>query len=196
MSQAAMVTLVRAGDTRMRRIIGMFFLVAITLLAQTEYRNHAAAQTQRLFDQLPHELQNAIREVRQSCNKEGGEKVPLDSDKGLELADLNGDGSHDFVVDWEAAACYAPGTGAGRCSNQGCDLEIFKQTGPKSWKKVFSEHVNGHYVSLNYAPRTRWLVVTVVGGNSHCKAPSGTPHDMCDALVIWRSGRWQWQPIR
>jgi hypothetical protein len=179
----------------MKKIVGVLFLIAMPLLAQMPYGDHAEAQTQKLFDQLPRELQNRIREVRQSCNSESREKMPLDSDAGLEVADLNGDGSLDIVIDWQAAACDSPGV-AGRCSNQGCDLEIYKQTGPKSWKKVFSEQVNGHYESLDYAPRARWLVVTVVGGNSHCKAPPGTPHGMCDALVIWRAGRWQWQPIR
>lgn len=89
----------------MRKLVG-FFLVVITLLAQTAYRNSAAAQTQRLFDQLPRELQNTMREVRQSCNKESGEQISLDSDKGIELIDLSGDGSRDIVVDWEAAACF------------------------------------------------------------------------------------------
>lgn len=179
----------------MKPFFGMFIFIVIIIFGQAMTTISAAAQAQRVFDQLSRELQNEIREVRQSCNKEAEEKIEIDSNAGLKWVDLNDDGSHDLVIDWGSAGCYAPGL-AGRCSNQGCDLDIFKQTGPKSWKKVFSEQVNGHYESLNDAPRTRWLVITVVGGNSHCKAPPRTPHGMCDALVIWRKGRWEWKPIR
>jgi hypothetical protein len=89
-------------------------------------------------------------------------------DNGLQRIGLNGDGSTDIVVDWGYVACGA--AGGGGCSNRGCDLEIFKQAGPAAWKKIFSEHVTQHFLSVTYKGRFRVLIVQLAESTPQRKA--------------------------
>lgn len=176
----------------MRPLFGFIVLVAI---GHVPLITSATAQTpQRLFDRLPGETQRSIGDW---C-KENEPSFNSDLDSGLREIDLTGDGSHDIVIDWQHVACGA--AGGGGCSNRGCDLDIYKQTGRASWKKIFSEHVGRHFMSTTYDDRSRFrlLAVSVVGGNSQCKADPNEAgaRRYCDALVYWRQGRWQWEPIR
>ena len=168
------------------------------LLAPAAFFNSAAAQSSdSLLSRLPREARDGIREARQWCKANGGGQDQNDfADAGLEQIDLNGDGARDIVVDWRNVACGA--AGGGGCSNRGCDLDIFKQTGPGAWKRVFHEHVSGHFMSTSYQGRFRLLAVSLVGGNAQCKAKPTEPssHEACDALVYWRGGQWAWQPIK
>jgi hypothetical protein len=182
----------------MRPLCGLMHCTAILLFGGPLWLFPASAQTtQRLFDQLPRQTQADIRQVREWCTN-AGTPVGSEVDTGLQEIDLNGDGSHDIVIDWQRVACGD--AGGGGCSNRGCDLDIYKQTGRASWKKIFSEHVGKHFMSTTYDDRSRFrlLAISVVGGNSQCKINQNEPgaRRYCDALVYWRQGRWQWEPIR
>jgi len=154
----------------------------------------ATTQDATVYSQLPPEARKAVNAIRASC-KELGDPEP-DGDAGLQIIDLDGNGSHDFVVDVENVC--ANRISGGNCSNRGCDLKIWKQTGRNSWKKVFDEHQGKFWLSLDYEGRFRLLAVTVIGGNAHCKAAPIEPssHEYCDALVFWKNGTWEWKPIR
>jgi hypothetical protein len=157
----------------------------------------AAAQLSRhLFDDLPRPVQNEIREARKFCKEAEGERPNANIDDGIREIDLNGDRSRDIIVDWLQAGCSTPGGGG--CSNRGCPLEIYKQTGPAAWTKIFDEPVIKYFISLTYNGRFRILAVSVVGGNSQCKAATlaASSHEYCDALVYWKNGRWEWRPIK
>jgi hypothetical protein len=156
----------------------------------------AAEMTQQEFDQLPQEARTMVTQIRASC-KELGHEIPDELDAGILFIDLNGDGSRDIVFDSAKVCSYlVPGA---NCSNQGCHLRIFKYVKPNTWNKIFQELVDPQYfLSLTYEGRFRLLAVSVVGGNDQCKAAPKEPSSQmyCDALVYWRQGRWQWQPIK
>jgi hypothetical protein len=178
----------------MKKLFKILVFIVMLAVWQMTSGNSFAAQSGNLFGLLPLKAQNEIREVRNACNEIGLKKpYPLDDD-GLSEIDLNGDGSRDIVVDWKYVACGRPSYG---CSNRGCTLEIYRQTGRNSWKKVFSEQVIQYFMSATYRGRFRLLAVSIVGGNSRCKAPPVEPisHAYCDALVFWK-GHWVWEPIK
>jgi len=173
-----------------RTIFGIL-IFGVATLSQVPGSDRAAAQTrQSLLNLLPADVQSNIRAARDSCGT-----ADSYADAGLQMIDLNGDGSRDIIVDWAYVGCGAAGTTG--CSNAGCDLEIFKQTGPTSRKRIFAEHVSGHFVSVG--KRFRLLAVHLVGGDARCKGEpiyEGSPKTFCDALVFWRRGTWAWQPIK
>jgi hypothetical protein len=68
---------------------------------------------------------------------------------GIQEIDLEGRGSRDILVDSEyVCSDWIKG---GNCSNRGCDLMIWKQTGRSSWKKIFDKHLIGRrkFVSVD-----------------------------------------------
>ena len=89
-------------------------------------------------------------------------------------------------------------TGA-NCSNRGCDLQIWKQLGQGSWRKIFDEHLHRNFISISEQGRLRLMAVSVYAGSPHCAPGLGrnyTSGQSCDALVRYRNGSWIWEKIR
>jgi hypothetical protein len=70
------------------------------------------------FNQLPKEVRDLAVEVRKQC-KENNSEMTFNDMQGIEVLDLNGDGSHDIVVDNEGL-CGEHIAGAN------CSLFIFR----------------------------------------------------------------------
>ena len=75
------------------------------------------------------------------CKEEFPEQV-LNSMQGIESLRLN-DGSKIIIVDNEKL-CDSANAGV-NCSNRGCDLRIYKEFTPGSYRKIFDEHLHGKY---------------------------------------------------
>src|ERR1700754_3733750 len=109
----------------------------------------AAAQnlTQSQYDQLPQEVRNTVRDIRNSCKEDDPDFKPHAIDQGITVVDLDGRRSKDIMLDSENV-CNGAHAGA-NCSNRGCDLVIWKQTSRNSWKMIFKEHLHRKFISTS-----------------------------------------------
>ncbi len=160
--------------------------------------NSASAQQQTMrFQDLPKEVRNHVDEIRQSCKELDPEFKPYDAMQGINVIDLNGDGSRDLMVDNEEV-CNSHMAGA-NCSNRGCDLIIWKQAGG-AWKTVFKEHLHRKFISLaSDTGRFQLMAASIYAGDPKCKPDPRkeyTSGKSCDLLITYRNGQWVWQPIR
>jgi hypothetical protein len=161
--------------------------------------NGAPAQemTQQQYDQLPKELRDTVREIRASCKELDPEFKPYAIDQGITIVDLEGTRSRDIMLDAEDV-CNGRMAGA-NCTNRGCDLKIWKQTGATSWRKIFDEHLHRKFISLSEDNRFRLMAVSIYAGDPRCKPnpkASHTSGQSCDLLVYYRNHAWVWQKIQ
>lgn len=70
-------------------------------------------------------LQSSLDEAQQEC----GEAALGFEPGGVTSADLNGDGSPDFLVDMTAMTCGGENQGGGWCGSMGCSFDVFVSTG-------------------------------------------------------------------
>jgi hypothetical protein len=133
-----------------------------------------------LFSLLPMQAREEINETKQACKEAGLKSYPDNADDPLKPVDLNGDGSLDVLVDWNEIGCAA---GMG-CSNRGCPVEIYKQVGPGSLKKVYSESVVKYFLSSAKASRFS-LIITAQDG----KCTPGQLKGECDYKITWQRGK-------
>jgi hypothetical protein len=180
-------------STSCLRPILIFFAISMTSI------HSAPAQTisQGQYEQLPQEIRNTVRDIRDSCKENDPDFKPYAIDQGITIIDLDGSGSRDVMLDAENV-CNGAHAGA-NCSNRGCDLKIWKQFGRTSWHKVFDEHLYRKFISLSENNRFRMMAVSIFGGNPHCKPDTKrdyTSGQSCDALVYFRNNSWSWQTIQ
>ena len=161
--------------------------------------NTALAQQREMqFQELPSEVQKHINAVRQSCKELDPDFKPYDAMQGIEVIDLNGDGSRDLLVNNEYV-CNGRMAGA-NCTNRGCDLLLWKQVGGRFWKKIFQEHLYRNFVSINGETRRfQLMAVSIYAEDPRCKPiprKEYTSGKSCDLLVSYRNGQWVWELIR
>jgi hypothetical protein len=175
------------------RPILMFF----TLFMIPFHLAFAQTMSQTQYDQLPQEVRNTVRDIRNSCKEDNPDFKPYAIDQGITIVDLDGSGSRDIMLDAENV-CDGAHAGA-NCSNRGCDLAIWKQTGKTSWKKIFKEHLHRKFISLSEDSRFQLMAISIYAGDLRCKPDpkrNYTSGQSCDALVSYRNGSWIWQKIQ
>lgn len=140
---------------------------------------------------LPAELQNRIREITTSC-KEAGIRIWAEQEPGVRRLDLNGDGSQDVLFDSQQVCGSSPGYG---CSNRGCKLVVYKQTGPGSYRKVLDElYELERFISVSKNGRLNLIAYSSPGEFGRCRQKSRD--ESCDYLLFWRRGQWAWETIQ
>jgi hypothetical protein len=173
-------------------------VAALAILIVASHSSRAVAEVPEMqFQQLPAEVQTYVDSVRKSCKELDQESQPSDAMQGIAVVDLDGDGSRDLFVDAEEL-CNTRMAGA-NCTNRGCDLKIWKQTGTSAWRKIFDEHLYRKFVSMSDNSRLSLMAVSVYAGDPHCGAPAGeffTSGQSCDALVRYQNGQWLWEKIK
>lgn len=149
------------------------------------------------FQQLPAEARAYIETVRQSCKELNDEFQLFDQMQGISVIDLAGDGSRDLMIDAEQL-CNDRMSGA-NCTNRGCDLQIWKQIGQGSWRKVLDEHLYRKFISVSDNGRFRSMSISVYAGDPRCRPARGRQYSSgqsCDLTVQYRNGRWIWNKVR
>jgi len=158
----------------------------------------AAAENPSLrHEQLPDDLRKYVDDIRQHCKENDEGSQPKDPMQGIAVIDLDGDGSKDLMVDAERlCTTWIPG---GNCSNRGCDLKIWKQTGRRAWRPVFDEHVSRKFVSVDEKDALKLIAVSIWAGSPHCEPVAGKTYmsaESCDAIARYKKGKWTWMKIR
>jgi len=156
--------------------------------------SYGQAMSQAEFDRLPKEVRATIQNIRTSCKELDPDFTPYAIDQGITIIDL--DGSKAIMVDAEDV-CNGWVAGA-NCSNRGCDLKIWKQTGTNVWRKVFDEHLYRKFISLSDDNRFRMMAVSIYAGDPRYKPnpkKDYTSGMSCDALVRYRNNNWTWEKI-
>jgi hypothetical protein len=180
----------------MQRCVGVQTAASVVWLIFWQI-NVAAAQPPELhFRQLPNDVRTYVEDVRKSCTALDPSSKPYDAMQGISVIDLDGDGSRDLLVDAEQV-CNSWLKG-GNCSNRGCDLKIWKQTGRHGWRKIFDEHLYRKFISLSEDRQIRLMAVSVYAGDPHCEPVSGkeyTAGQSCDALIFYADKTWRWEKI-
>jgi hypothetical protein len=140
--------------------------------------------------QLPTELAAIIKEITDAC-KASGLQVPEGGAPGVRRIDLNGDGSQDFLFDSRAVCEGALGHG---CSPRGCYLVVYKQFGPKAYRKVLDELYDiERFISISKNRRLNLIAYLSPGEFGRCKR---SRNESCDYLLFWRNGGWIWQLLQ
>jgi hypothetical protein len=96
---------------------------------------------------LPADLRSYVNEVRQRCKELDSASQPHEVMQGIWPLDLDGNGSHDFMVDAQQL-CNGWLKG-GNCTNRGCDLKIWKKVDQRVWRKIFDEHLYAKFISAS-----------------------------------------------
>jgi hypothetical protein len=149
------------------------------------------------YQQLPSEVRKYADDVHRSCKEQDDQSQPLDLMQGITVLDLDGSGARDFLVDAETL-CNSSIKG-GNCSNRGCDLKIWKQTGQRSWRVMFDQHVSRKFVSTNEKDRLNLIALSTFAGSPQCEPERGkqyTSGQMCDVLVRYKNGNMIYEKIK
>jgi hypothetical protein len=158
-----------------------------------------ASKAQELTNlrQLPKEVRDLAFEVRDSC-KELEPDMKLDYEmSGIQILDLNGDGSHDIFVDNEEL-CGTLRLAGGNCSNRGCDMTIYKEVSKGRWQQIFHEHLHAKFIAIDWETmRFQLMVASIYAGDPRCQPRKEyTSGHSCNLIVTFRNNKWSWQKIR
>ena len=155
------------------------------------------AQEGLTFRVLPKEVRDLATEVRNQC-KQLEPDFKLDYEmSGIQILDLNGDGSRDIFVDNEEL-CGPLRLAGGNCSNRGCDMTIFKEVSKGKWQKMFNEHLYAKFIAADEdTMRFQLMVASIYAGDPRCKPRKEyTSGHSCNLIVTFNKNRWVWQKIR
>jgi hypothetical protein len=149
------------------------------------------------FNELPGEIRAHAAEIRKQCS-ESNPEMKFQDMQGIGVLDLNGDGSRDLVVDNEGL-CDAHIAGA-NCTNRGCDMLIYKETGKGRWRKIFEEHLYEKFLAIDRETiRLQLMVASIYAGDPRCRPnpkKQYTSGNSCNLIVRYRGNKWDWQLIR
>jgi hypothetical protein len=148
------------------------------------------------FSQLPKEARNLVDEVRNRC-KEAEPDMKLDYEmSGIQVYDLNGDGSRDIFID-DGELCGGLRIAGGNCSNRGCDMTIFKEISRGQWRQIFQEHLHAKFIAIDWETmRFQLMVASIYAGDPRCQPHKEyTSGHSCNLIVTFRNNRWNWQKI-
>jgi len=169
------------------------YLAAAALLPAST--SLAAAQSlEAQYHALPAEVRHYVEDVRKSCVELEPQSKPDDILQGIDSIELGGASA--LFVDAENL-CKSRMAGA-NCNNRGCDLKIWKRSGPQSWRKVFDKNLFRKFISVTDEGQFKFMVVTIYAGDPHCHPKPGkfyTSGQGCDAMVHYRKDRFDWQVI-
>jgi hypothetical protein len=175
-------------------------IAAAALSALVVYYSCSAAFAQAKsmqYQELPSEIRKYADDVHRSCKEQDDSSQPYDLMQGIMVLDLDGSGARDLIVDAEAL-CNSWIKG-GNCSNRGCDLKIWKQTGQRSWRIVFDQHVSRKFISTNEKDRLNLMALSIFAGSPQCEPERGkqyTSGQMCDVLVRYKNGNMIYEKIK
>lgn len=147
-------------------------------------------ESSSIAPQLPTELATLIGGISDAC-KASGLQVPAGGTPGVRRIDLNGDGSRDFLFDSRGVCGGELGHG---CSPRGCYLIVYKQFGPKTYRKVLDELYDiERFISISKNRRLNLIAYLSPGEFGRCKK---SRNESCDYLLFWRNGGWNWQLLQ
>jgi hypothetical protein len=170
---------------------------AMMLVLAVMFTPPALCQSTMKYQQLPAEIRSYIDEIHDRCQETDPEFRLFDTMEGISVITLEGRGSRDLMVDAQRL-CNDQWIKDGNCTNRGCDLKIWKQTGAKSWKKVFDEHLHRKFISV-IDDRFRLMAASVYAGDAHCNPDPKkfyTSGQSCDVMIYYRNGNWVWEKIK
>jgi hypothetical protein len=152
------------------------------------------AQQPIVFNQLPKEIRDLALEVRNSCKEDNPGRTFNDM-QGIEIFDLNGDGSQDIFVDNEGL-CGEHIAGA-NCSNRACDMTIYKQVSKQQWRKIFKEDLYDKFLAIDWETmRFQLMVASIYAGDPRCQPRKDyTSGYSCNLIVTFKNNHWNWQKI-
>lgn len=149
----------------------------------------AAAQPAQLpFSALPSDVVNTVRQIRQACEEAG---YASSDEAGISFVDLDHTGGTDIILSAQHV-CDGMVKG-GNCSTGGCGLIIWKQVGPREWRRVFDETVEPDpLIATDSQNRFGGLIVTLYvwtnGKSPYCSLP--VRGKFCGAMLVRRNGKW------
>ncbi|MFG1225741.1 hypothetical protein [Xanthobacter wiegelii] len=149
----------------------------------------AVAQLAQLpFSALPGDVVGTVRQIQHACQQAG---YASSEDAGISFVDLDHNGGTDIIVSAQHV-CDGMVKGA-NCSTGGCGLIIWKQVGPREWRRVFDETVEPDpLIATNSQNRFGGLIVTLYvgidGKSPYCSLP--VRGKFCGAMLVRRNGKW------
>lgn len=170
--------------------------IVITAIMGALQSSVLSAQEMIDFNKLPKEIRERATEARRAC-KELNPEIKFSQLQGIDIFDLEGDGSTDIVVDNEGLCGeHMPGA---NCSNRGCDLAIYKEVSRGRWRKIFDEHLHSkHLVIEPYTMRFKQMTVSIYAGNPRCQPDPDKDYSSgmaCTLNVRYRNSDWYWELI-
>lgn len=147
-----------------------------------------AQPAQMPFSDLPRDVVDTVRQIRRACDREG---YASSDEAGISFVDLDHTGGTDIILSAQHV-CDEMVKGA-NCSTGACGLSIWKQVGPREWRRVFDETVAPDpLIATDSQNRFGGLIVTLYvgidGKNPYCSLPVGGK--FCGAMLVRRNGKW------
>lgn len=171
------------------KVIRRTYAIAVALFSVSLMPIGAVAQPAQLpFAALPDDVVDTVRQIRQACEQEGY----ASSDKaGLSFVDLDHTRGTDIILSAQHV-CDGMVKGA-NCSTGGCGLIIWKQVGPREWRRVFDEIVAPDpLIATDSQNRFGGLIVTLYvgidGKSPYCSLP--VRGKFCGAMLVRQNGKW------
>lgn len=118
---------------------------------------HAQPQV-RAPKQMPIAVQRYIAGLADECKGYGGK--PGKSPALIDLADLNGDGMLDYIIDKGAFNCDGAGASAMSNGQSGSDLTVFVGTADGNATQAYTASVYGAELDKTTHPPTLWVAVS------------------------------------
>jgi len=147
-----------------------------------------AQPAQMPFSVLPGDVVDTVRQIRHACEEAG---YASSDEAGISFVDLDHNGGTDIILSAQHV-CDGMVKGA-NCSTSGCGLIIWKQVGPREWRRVFDETVEPDpLIATDSQNRFGGFIVTLYvgtdGKSPYCSLP--VRGKFCGAMLMRRNGKW------
>jgi hypothetical protein len=131
-------------------------------------------------------------EVRKAC-KENAPEMTLTDMQGIQILNLNGDGSHDIFVDNEDLC--GEHIAGGNCSNRGRDMTLYKEIARGQWRKSFND---AKFIAVDWETmRFQLMIASIYAGDPRCQPRKEyTSGHNCNSILTFNHNKWNWQRIR
>lgn len=152
------------------------------------FATHVIADSDVRLNNLPSEAQRIAKKVADNC-KEIGEDDATNGDFNKTIDVYRSSEGKRFVIFDPAKICAVRGNGA--CSTDGCDIFIYSEQLPSSWKlelhqPIFNKMITGGQQSFT-------LLIEQRGGVQPCKRD---PQSTCLFELTWRGSGFSWKHLR
>lgn len=135
---------------------------------------------------LPKDIKLKVLGIQAACRDIDPDSVSKYQQSGVSQIDLDGDGGNDFILQTEFT-CNSAMKGA-NCSTGGCDLIVYKEIKPFSYKVVYDMTVSSSWLIVDYAgtiPKFQALGVSISPKFDECRE-----RKQCELLLFWSKGKW------
>jgi len=150
--------------------------------------SHAIADSQIHISNLPREAKQIADEMLADCK--GMSEANTDLDNTIEVYE-SGRGKRLVVFDPKRICAYK---GNAVCSTSGCDIYIYSEQSPGSWKTALKQTIiSDFWVDEARGSSPLQVVINVRGGEPPCDR---NRQSVCIFELTWRGAEFVWKRLR